>query len=165
MNEVNKMTYENELYHYGVLGMKWGRRKQRTVDTSGRKAQFKKMTDAQRRVYARNRVKYAGSKQAAKEVETLAADRLMGKKSMGLLARQMGAIALGIGSSFVTKALLGSAGAAGAIPMAIGFAASGANMIGSIVSGHKTSDIVSENLEAIATVKTPKNIKRISIYE
>lgn len=39
------LTPDGELYHYGVLGMKWGRRKDRSAGISKRKSKKRQMSD------------------------------------------------------------------------------------------------------------------------
>ena len=43
------MTYNDELYHYGVLGMKWGRRKQRRLADSAYRASSRMFGEKRRK--------------------------------------------------------------------------------------------------------------------
>lgn len=70
------MNYDNYLYHYGVIGMKWGVQKQRKASIKAAKQKANKKAEiANKRIDAKKKVDKYGSKKKAVEKMTSNANK------------------------------------------------------------------------------------------
>lgn len=96
-----KITYESELYHHGVKGMRWGVRKKSTKSSQARKKMSFKAHEDYRKAHKKKSIRRMSDKELADRNKRLSAEqqykKLTKKSSKGRLA---------------VKVILSSAGAA-----------------------------------------------------
>lgn len=164
---------DNELYHHGVKGQKWGviheRRKSNAYDrylakqkkrenmTNGSRAYIKYMDDAERKRYAKGRVKNMGSKKQAIRSETT---NYIGKTAKTLL-KGTGATAGGaLGGALVASlgmSVYTTSGAAFTAAL-LGGAATGGIAFGAVAVGALTAATISRGVRYVKNVNAIKNV-------
>lgn len=132
----------DELYHYGVKGMRWGVR--RTPQQLGHKVVQKKMSVDERKVYAKERIKRRGARQAIED-ETDRFERTR-KTAAAVSGAALGGAFLGMAASSLTLNVPGM------IASGAAFVTSGA---GSVIAGEHLNTVAKyarRNQEAIARI-------------
>ena len=110
---------ENELYHYGVLGMKWGRRKARSISSgSGKRTKRSKLTidPSYKKAHSGKKAKYMSDNElrevnkrlnAEKQYSDLTRTKSKGKKAVDAFVGTAGTIAAVMGAYNTYKKYVG----------------------------------------------------------
>ena len=163
---------DNELYHHGVKGQKWGvireRRKSNAYDrylakqkkrenmTNGSRAYIKYMDDAERKRYAKGRVKNMGSKAQAIRSETT---NYIGKTAKTLL-KGTGATAGGmLGGALAATAGMSVSNGAAFTAALLGGATIGGVAFGAVAVGTLTAATIARGARYVKNVNAIKNVK------